>query len=505
MPNANFRRVTTTNPTPPAAPAGAPKSGLDRYFHLTARGSTYGREVRGGLATFFTMAYIVVLNPLIIGTAVDINGNFIGGTTDIVKAITMVTAVTALAAGVLSIAMGVFGRFPVAIAAGLGLNGFVAFSLAPNMTWADAMGLVVIEGLVILILVITGLRTRIFKTVPTSLKLAIGAGIGLFLVIIGLVDSGIVRPGVPLVTFGINGTLQGWPILTFCLGLLLTIVLLTLRVKGAILISIIVMTVFAVIVESIAKVGPKISADGTVNPFGWGLNVPTLPSKVFAVPDLGLVWQFNLLGSWQVIGVIATVTSVFSLVLSDFFDMMGTVQGLASEAEIEDKDGNIPHVTSILVVDALAAVGGGAVSASSNTAFIESGAGIAEGARTGIAAIVAGVLFIVAMFITPLVTTVPYEAAAPALIVVGFLMFTQLRKIDFKDYVIGIPAFLTIVVMPFTYSITNGIGVGFITYALLMTVTGKAKKVGWLMWIIAALFLVFFLQTPIQHWLGVGA
>lgn len=502
---ANLREVTTTNPTPPSAPAGAPKSGLDRYFHLTARGSTYGREVRGGLATFFTMAYIVVLNPLIIGTAMDVNGNFIGGGTDVVKAITMVTAVTALAAGVLTILMGVFGRFPIAIAAGLGLNGFVAFSLAPNMTWADAMGLVVIEGIIILILVVTGFRTKIFKAVPSALKYAVGAGIGLFLVLIGLVDAGIVRPGVPLITFGIFGTLQGWPILTFCIGLFLTIILLVRKVKGAILISIVATTIFAIIVESIAKIGPKISADGTVNPFGWGLNVPKLPSQVFAVPDLGLFWQFNLLGSWQMVGVVATIAAIFSLILSDFFDTMGTVQGLAHEAEVEDKDGNIPHLTGILVVDSVAAIGGGVTSSSSNTAYIESGAGISEGARTGIASIITGVLFLLAMFIAPLVTTVPYEAAAPALVVVGFLMFSQLRKIDFKDYVIGIPAFLTIVIMPFTYSIANGIGAGFLSYVVLMTVTGKAKKVGWLMWIVAILFLLYFMQTPLQQWFGVGA
>ena len=505
MPNANFRRVTTTNPTPPAAPAGAPKSGLDRYFHLTARGSTYGREVRGGLATFFTMAYIVVLNPLIIGTAMDVNGNFIGGTTDVVKAITMVTAVTALAAGVLSILMGVFGRFPIAIAAGLGLNGYIAFTLAPNMTWADAMGLVVIEGIIILILVLTGFRTKIFKSVPPALKYAVGAGIGLFLVLIGLVDAGIVQKGTPLITFGVFGTLQGWPILTFCLGLLITIILVVRKVKGAILISIIATTIFAVIVESIAKVGPKFGADDAFNPVGWGLNVPKLPSSVFAVPDFGLFWQFNLFGSWQLVGAIATVTAVFALILSDFFDTMGTVQGLAHEAGVEDEKGNIPHLTGILVVDSVAAIGGGVTSSSSNTAYIESGSGISEGARTGIASIVTGVLFLLAMFIAPLVTTVPYEAAAPALIIVGFLMFSQTRNIDFKDYTIGIPAFLTIVIMPFTYSIANGIGAGFISYAILMAVTGKAKKVGWLMWVVAALFLLYFAQAPIQGWLGVGA
>jgi AGZA family xanthine/uracil permease-like MFS transporter len=341
--------------------------------------------------------------------------------------------------------------------------------------------------------------------VPPALKYAVGAGIGLFLVLIGLVDAGIVQKGTPLITFGVFGTLQGWPILTFCLGLLLTIILVVRKVKGAILISIIATTIFAVIVESIAKVGPKIAADGAVNPVGWGLNVPKLPSTVFATPDFGLFWQFNLFGSWQLVGVIATVTAIFALILSDFFDTMGTVQGLAKEAGVEDEKGDIPHLTGILVVDSVAAIGGGVTSSSSNTAYIESGSGISEGARTGIASIVTGVLFLLAMFIAPLVTTVPYEAAAPALIIVGFLMFSQTRNIDFKDYTIGIPAFLTIVIMPFTYSIANGIGAGFISYAILMAVTGKAKKVGWLMWVVAALFLLYFMQTPIQGWFGVGA
>lgn len=504
QPLTSVPRVTMTNPTERPSATTAP-SAVDRWFSLTARGSTYGREVRGGLVTFFTMAYIVVLNPLIVGTAMDVNGQYVGGGTDVVKAITMVTAATALVAGLMTILMGLFGRFPIAIAAGLGLNGFVAFTLAPTMTWADAMGLVVIEGVIILILVLTGLRTRIFKSVPTELKYAVGAGIGLFLALIAFVDAGITRPGVPLITFGINGTLAGWPILTFAVGLILSIILVARKVRGAILISIVVTTIFAIIVESIAKVGPKIAADGTVNPYGWGLSVPKLPTQVVATPDLGLLGQFNVLGSFQMVGVIAACTGIFALLLSDFFDSMGTVQSLSNEAGTTDENGDIPHLTPILVVDSVAAIAGGAASTSSNTSYIESGSGISDGARTGIASLVTGVLFLLAMFLTPIMTIVPYEAAAPALIVVGFLMAAQIRKIDFTNYVVGIPAFLTIIVMPFTYSIANGIGAGFVTYAILMTVTGKAKQVGWLMWIVAVAFLIYFLQSPIQGWLGVGA
>jgi len=479
-------------------------SAVDRWFMLTERGSTYGREVRGGLVTFFTMAYIVVLNPLIIGTAKDMNGEFVGGTTDVLKSITMVTAATALVAGLMTILMGAIGRFPIAIAAGLGLNGFVAFTLAPQMTWADAMGLVVLEGLLILLLVLTGFRSAVFTAVPEQLKYAIGVGIGLFITIIGLVDSGIVRSGVPLISFGVFGELQGWPIFTFCFGLLLTIVLVVRKVKGAILIGILGTTVLAMIIEAVAGVGPKTGPDGSIaNPTGWGLNVPKLPEQVIATPDLGLLGQFNLFGSFQVIGVIATVLAIFSLMLSDFFDTMGTAFGLATEADLLDEQGNIPKFESILVVDSVAAAAGGAASVSSNTSYIESASGIGEGARTGIASIVTGLLFLVAMFFSPLVTVIPYEAATPALVVVGFLMMTQIRHIDFTDYTIGIPAFLTIAIMPFTYSITNGIGAGFVSWLVIKIFTGKVREVNWLMWVVSLAFLVYFAIYPIELLLGV--
>jgi AGZA family xanthine/uracil permease-like MFS transporter len=472
---------------------------------MSARGSNYSREIRGGVVTFFTMAYIVVLNPLIIGTAKDMNGNFVGGGTDVVKAITMVAAATALVAGLLSIIMGIVGRFPVALAAGLGLNGFVAFTLAPQMTWADAMGLVVIEGIIMLLLVLTGFRSAVFRAVPEQLKYAIGVGIGLFITIIGLVDAGVVRSGVPLISFGVFGELKGWPMFTFVFGLLLTIVLVVRKVKGAILIGLVGTTILAIIIEAIAGVGPKTGADGSVaNIVGWGLNVPKVPDSVVATPDLGLLGQFNLFGSFQIVGVIAAIIAIFALLLSDFFDTMGTVFGLSTEAELLDKDGEVPHLQSILIVDSIAAAAGGAASTSSNTAYIESASGIGDGARTGIASVVTGVLFLVAMFFTPLVQIVPYEAAAPALVVVGFLMMTQIRHIDFTNLEIGIPAFLIIVLMPFTYSITIGIGAGFIAWVVIKIFLGKAREVNWLMWVIAIAFVLYFAVDPIRQGLGVS-
>ncbi|MEI8057914.1 MAG: NCS2 family permease [Actinomycetes bacterium] len=491
--------------TPPASPPATETSSWDRWFHLSARGSTNERELRGGLVTFFTMAYIVVLNPLIIGTAKDVNGNFVGGGTDVLKAIAMVTAATALCAGVVTILMGAIGRFPVALAAGLGINGVVAFSLAPHMTWADAMGLVVIEGIVIGLLVVTGVRTAVFNAVPEQLKYAIGVGIGLFITIIGLVDSGIARPGIPLITFGDNGALRGWPTFVFVFGLLLTSVLVARKVRGAILIGIVASTALSLLIEAIGHVGPHIGQDGKVaNPDGWSLNVPIWPSQVVASPDFGLLGQFNLFGGFQAIGFVAASLAVFSLMLSDFFDTMGTVFGLAHEGEILNEDGSVPHLGSILMVDSVAAAAGGIASVSSNTSYIESASGVGDGARTGIASLMTGALFLVAMFFSPLVTMVPHEAATPALVVVGFLMMTQIRRIDFTDYEIAIPAFLTLTLMPFTYSITNGIGAGFVSYVVIKAACGKSREVQPLMWAIAVAFIIYFAVDPIQQVLGLA-
>lgn len=461
---------------------------LDRYFEITARGSTMSREVRGGLATFFTMAYIVVLNPLILSSATDKAGAKLG--------IAALASATALVAGLMTILMGVVGRFPLALAAGLGVNAMVAYEIAPKMTWADAMGLVVIEGLIIALLVLTGLRTAIFHSVPMQLKTAIGVGIGLFLALIGFVDAGFVRatnaPGPPI-GLGFGGRIITWPGLVFVLGLLLTIVLMVRKVKGAILIGIVATTVLAIIVEAITKVGSVVQ-----NPHGWSLNVPTTPDKWFDLPDLSLLGQFNLFHSWQTAGIVVCAMFVFTLLLTDFFDSMGTMVAVGQEGDLVTPDGSVPRAKEILLVDSIAAAAGGAASTSSNTSYIESAAGVAEGARTGVANLVTGALFLVAMFLAPLVTVVPFEAASTALVVVGFLMMTGVRNIDWTDLDIAIPAFLTIVIMPFTYSISNGIGAGVISYALIKLVRGKPREVHPLLWIVAGLFVVYFLRGAIE-------
>jgi AGZA family xanthine/uracil permease-like MFS transporter len=471
----------------------------DRWFGVTDRGTSVVAEIRGGLVTFFTMAYVVVLNPLILGTARDVNGRYIGGGDDPVVSVGLVAAATALVAGIMTIAMGVYGRFPMGLAAGLGINGFLAYTIAPLMTWPQAMGLIVLEGLIILVLVLTGLRSRIFAAIPEPMKYAIGVGIGLFIALVGLVDAGVVRPGAPLVTFGVNGALRGWPSFVFAVGLLLVAVLVARKVKGAILIGILATTLLAVLVERLFQIGPLNDGNpGTAdNPRGWALNVPAFPQEWVRTPDLSLIGQFSVTGAFAAVGFLTAALLVFSLVLSDFFDTIGTVTGLSHEAGLSGPDDDIPHLEPILLVDSMAAVAGGAASVSSNTSYIDSASGIAEGARTGIAAIVTGALFLLAMFVTPLVSVIPYEAATPALVIVGFLMMTQVKHIPFDDYTIGIPAFLTIIVMPFTYSVANGIGAGMVMYTVLQVATGKARQVPVLLWLVSGAFVVYFGIDPV--------
>ncbi|MQA93268.1 MAG: NCS2 family permease [Streptosporangiales bacterium] len=489
--------------TTPESGTAVPTSGFDRYFKISERGSTVTQELRGGLATFFTMAYIVVLNPLIIGTVDDVTGQHLG---DGGVNLPLVATATALVAGVMTILMGVVGRYPFALATGLGLNAFLAVIASTQMSWEEAMGLVVLEGIIILILVLTGFRTAVFHAIPAQLKTAISVGIGLFIALIGFVDAGFVRripdvagTSVPL-QLGVDNRLNGWPTLVFVIGLLVTALLVARRTKGAILIGILGTTALALIVEAVANVGPA----GKDNPFGWQLNVPELPDSVLGIPDLSLVGQFSLFGGIERVGLLAALLLVFTLMLADFFDTMGTVVGVGAEGKLLDKDGNLPGIRGVLTVDSVAAAAGGAASVSSNTTYVESAAGVGEGARTGLASVVTGVLFLLAMFLTPLVTMVPFEAATPALVIVGFLMMTQIRNIDFTDYGIAIPAFLTIVLMPFAFSITVGIGAGFVSYVAIRVVQRRSAEVHPLMWLVAALFVLYFAIEPVQEVLGVA-
>jgi adenine/guanine/hypoxanthine permease len=485
----------------PSVPTTSPSraGGIDGFFRISERRSTVARELRGGLVTFLTMSYIIVLNPLILGFVPDSEGNFLGGGPGDGSNLPTIAAATAIVAGVMTILMGAVANFPLALATGLGLNAFVAVAIATQSTWSDAMGLVVLEGIAILILVLTGFRQAVFHAVPTQLKVAISVGIGLFIALIGFVDAGFVtripdaaQTTVP-VQLGEGGELSGWPVLVFAAGLALLIALWVRSVKGAILISIVVTAIVAFVLE--ATIG------GDDNPLGWALTTPSFPDDLVGVPDLDTFGEFSLFGAFDSIGVLAALLLVFTLMLADFFDTMGTMTAIGAEAGLNDEQGIPPSTQRILVIDSVAAIAGGAGGVSSNTSYIESASGVGEGARTGLASVVTGVLFLLASFFTGIVQAIPSEAAVPALVLVGFLMMQQVKGIDWDDLEIAIPAFLTIVLMPFTYSITVGIGAGFLAYILIKVVRGKIAQVHPLMWIVGSAFVIYFFIDQITDWL----
>ncbi|CAM5526564.1 NCS2 family permease OS=Streptomyces alboniger OX=132473 GN=CP975_15545 PE=3 SV=1 [Streptomyces alboniger] len=468
-------------------PPEAPQNGLDAFFKISERGSTLAREVRGGFATFFAMAYIIVLNPIILGSAKDMYGHQLDNKQ-------LVTA-TVLTAAFTTLLMGVIGNVPIALAAGLGVNTVVALQLAPRMSWPDAMGMVVLAGFVVMLLVATGLRERVMSAVPLGLRKGIAIGIGLFIMMIGLVDSGFVsrmpdaaHTTVPL-QLGGDGHLNGWPVLVFVLGVLLTLALLVRKVPGAILLSIVVMTVVAMIIHAVAGMPSE----------AWGLTSPEWPGNPVSTPDFGLVGQISLFGGFEKVGVLTGVLFVFTVLLSCFFDAMGTIMGIGDEAKLTDANGNMPGINKVLFVDGIAVAAGGASSASATTCFVESTAGVGEGARTGLANVVTGGLFAVALFLTPLATMVPSQAATPALLAVGFLILSgSIRQIDWADYTIAIPAFVTMLMMPFTYSITNGIGMGFITFSVLRLAAGRGREVPIAMYAVSAVFAFYYLMPALN-------
>ena len=450
---------------------------LDSFFQISKRGSTISHEIRGGFVTFFAMAYILVVNPAILGNAVPEDGSI---TTQ------GIAAGTALVAGIMTILMGVVANYPLALAAGLGLNAVVAFTLVlgAGLSYGEAMGIIAWEGILIFLLVLTGFREAVFRAVPAALKTAITVGLGLFVALIGLVNAGIVRTGATPVQFGI----------------FLMLILYVRGVKGGVLISIIASTILAVIVQAFAHID-RISE---TNPTGWGQTVPELKGSPIAVPVFDTLGKVDLFGGFSKLGVVSVILLVFSLMLADFFDTMGTMVAVGAEGNLLDKDGNPPKTRQILIVDSLAAVAGGVGGVSSNTSYVESASGVAEGARTGLASVVTGILFLLSTFLAPLVELVPTEAASTALVFVGYLMMTQVTGIDWKSDEVAIPAFMTIAFMPFGYSVSVGIGVGFVTYAVIQLIKGKAAKVHPLMWLVSGLFVIYFLMGPIQRLLGVG-
>jgi adenine/guanine/hypoxanthine permease len=477
---------------------GAIESGaslLERHFKVQESGSTLKTEVVAGLTTFMTMAYILFVNPLILGSVPDLEGHRL--------AVPLVLTVTALAAGINSLAMGLVSNYPFALAAGLGLNAVVAFQLVggSDLTWAEAMGVIVTEGLIITVLVLVGVREAMMNAIPHALKQAIGVGIGLFIAFIGFFNSGFVGKPQSLtqpVELGRGGELQGLPVGVFVLGLILTSYLVARRTKGALLIGILGTTAFAILANELLAGGRA-----------WSYLAPGVarfPRQILAFPageNFDLVGNFSF-GFIPRMGLLAALLAVFTIMLSDFFDTMGTVIGLGSKAGYLDADGRLPRIERVLLVDSLAAVVGGGLSASSNTTYIESAAGIAEGGRTGLVSLVVGILFLVSILAWPLADVIPPQATAPTLVIVGLFMMGIVREIPWEDFEVSIPAFLTTVIMPFTFSITNGIGAGFVSYTAIKVLRGKARDVHWMMYVAASAFLVYFAIRYVRTALGIA-
>ncbi len=433
------------------------------YFRFDERGTNISTEARAGVTTFVVMAYIIFLNPAIIAKPLGLDP-------------VAVAAATALVGGVMTILMGVVANYPFALAAGLGINALVAFTLtAQGLDARGAMGVIVLEGIAITILVIIGLREAIMAAVPLVLKRSIGVGIGLFILFIGFVNGGmIVAPqgGVPLVGIAFPTTTGQ---LVFLIGLGITIALFVMKVRAALIISIAITTVIALLA-----------------------GVATVPSSFTIAPSFSTIGQFDLLEVFSKLGLLTAVLTIFAIMLSDFFDTMGTVTGIAAEAGLADKDGSVPGIGRILLVDSIAAIAGGAAGISSNTTYIESAAGVAEGGRTGFASVVTGGLFILAVVLAPLAGIIPSQATAPALVVVGYLMFTLVKDIPVADAEEGIPALLAIILMPLTYDITVGIGAGFVSWVFIKSVKGKFGEVHPLMWAVALAFVIYFARDWIQ-------
>jgi AGZA family xanthine/uracil permease-like MFS transporter len=441
-------------------------SAIARYFELKGRGTTVATELRGAVATFLTMSYIIAVNPGILK--------------DAGVPLESAIACTAAAAGICCILMGLGANFPIAMASGMGLNAIVAYQIAREAgSWQTAMGLIVIDGLLILILVICGLREAVMNAIPRDLRRAIGAGIGLFIAFIGAVNAKLVIvPAGTIATLSKNpaaamppvgyGNLRAPETAIAVAGLLITAFLMARRARGAILIGILASTAIA-LVAGLAQFPP------------W--------DHLARPPSFANAFQANVVAalSWHLLPLL------LAFMMVDFFDTLGTVTAISEQAGLQDDRGQIPGLRRILMVDAIGASIGGLFGASSVTAYVESAAGVAEGARTGLHTVFVGLMFLVAVFLAPVVAIVPLAATAPALILVGFLMCLEIGRIDFKDPEIGIPAFIIIVTLPFTYSISHGIGYGFITYTAIKVFSGRFREVHPLMYAVSAAFAAYFL------------
>jgi AGZA family xanthine/uracil permease-like MFS transporter len=474
--------MATTRSSSPPSPSRS-LSSLDDFFRISDRGSTVRTEIVAGLATWLTMAYILVVNAQILTTLPDRDG--------VILPFGQVVTSTALVAGVMTLAYAFIANYPFAMAAGLGLNAFVTFTLVgqAGLSWPEAMGVIVAEGLIIAVLVLTGFREAVLNAIPMDLKRAIGIGIGLFIAFIGLEFSGIVIHPEAGTILALNPDLTTLQILVFVLGFVLTAGLVARRVRGALLLGIIGATVLTAILNAIhgSPIFPPV-AEGVPPP-------ATLPDDVVKAPDFGLLGAFSFrFFDPDVLATATAIALVVSVMLSDFFDTMGTVIGVGGEAGLLDREGRLPGIGNVLLIDSLGAAAGGAASASSNTTYIESAAGVSEGGRTGMTAAVVGVLFLLALFLAPWAQTVPRQATGPVLVIVGYYMMTLVREIAWTEPHIGIPALLTIIIQPLTFSITNGVGAGFLAYTVIQILRGRWREVHPLMYLSSAVFAWYFVE-----------
>ncbi|MBM6676783.1 NCS2 family permease [Olsenella uli] len=435
---------------------------MEQFFKTKERGSSVGQELRAGLTTFLAMAYIIAVNPSLLVEAG-------------IPASAAITS-TCLGAGVMTILMGLFSNRPLACASGMGINAIFAFTLTAvaGGDWHAASAVVFVEGIAILILVLCGLREAIMDAIPVSLRHAISVGLGLFIAMIGLKDGGIIVPDES--TMVALGDVFSPTFIVGLISIVATIVLYAMHVKGALLLGIVVSVIC-----------------------GIPLGVTTLPSGIVSGLDFSSFGAPFLTDEAGVMGIAKVVTNptllvlAFSLMMSDFFDTMGTAMAVAKQGEFLEEDGRVKDIKQILVVDSAAAAVGGVLGASSITTFVESASGAADGGRTGLTSIFAGLLFIVAAFFSPLISMVNEATTCGALVFVGFLMMTDVADIDWTDLLEGLPAFFIVAGVPFTYSISNGIGFGFIAYVIVAAVTGQLKKVKPLMWVAFLAFVVYFL------------
>ncbi|EYB69133.1 xanthine/uracil/vitamin C permease [Deinococcus phoenicis] len=451
-----------------------PTSSLDRYFGLSASGSTVPREIRAGITTFLTMSYILFVNPQVLSTAIHVPNAFV-----------QLLMTTAIAAAFGCLVMGLIARYPFAQAPGMGLNAFFAFTVVQGMgiPWQTALGAVFISGVLFVLLSVIGARQAIVQAIPHALKFAITGGIGAFLAFLGLKNAGIVVSN-PATLVGL-GSLTAPPVWLALLGLIITAVLMTRRVTGAILWGILATTVIAILTRAAVYAG---GANGALQAF------PGFDGRFLGVFDTP-VWPGALVGQMDLAGALGLglLSVVFTFFFVDFFDATGTLTGLSQRAGFLDEQGNMPRARRLFAMDGLAAMFGAFMGTSTTTAYVESASGIGEGGRTGLTAVTVGVLFLLSMFLWPLAAAIPGAATAPALILVGALMMEGVRHVDWDDISEGLPAFLTIIAMPLTFSIANGVSLGVISYCAIKLFSGEARKVSPILYVVAALLLIRYI------------